>query len=351
MKTKKNNSHSKTRSSSKSPRSKSPKSSPRSSPRSSAQKDNLVDFLYPSDRESHFFPHHTRSSSKIGATRTCFAALAIMLVSYALDAMEIRKDYANLQKLVVEIIIGSLSTANTLIMEEKKPIKGSLKDVLEQYVDPGTISTIMFLNSTFKGRFSGRDVVRGTMDTISPCRGDVVDQEGTFFHDFPLNVPIPIAITTANEPDRRGIWEVDDWGSVVISCKKGRYMIRWYGAYGSDNIQISHGASDPMPLEDFYRHIDENGNFKDIGGRSFHSFIEQFILRQNDYEKVPQPASKRSKDYTTRVKEEIDSWVDSSHRGRFFKMIAFTSNGNDVISEINKVISDEGILETSKHIK
>ena len=128
-------------------------------------------------------------------------------------------------------------------------------------------------------------------------------------------------------------------------------MIKWYGAYGSDNIQISHGASEPMLLEHFYRHIDEDGNFKDIGGRSFHSFIEQFILRRNDYEKVPQPVTKRPKDYNTRVAEEIDSWVDSSRRGRFFKMIAFTSNGNDVISEINKVISDEEILKISKHIK
>lgn len=330
----------KSRSKSKSPRSKS--KSPRSSP------DEFVDFLYPGHRESHFFPQRTRSTYKIGATRTCFAALAILLVSHALTSMEVTKDYANLQKLVVEMIIGSLSTGNSIIMDGKKLAKGSLKSVLEKYIDPYTISVISSLNATFKGRFS-EDIVRGTMERILPCRGNTVEQEGTFFNDFPLNIPIPIAITTANGPDSRRMWEVDDWGSLVITCENGKYMIKWYGAYGSDNIQISHGASRSMSLEHFYRHINEDGSFKDIESESFNTFIKNFILRESDYDKVPQ--SKPLKNYNTRVAEEIDSWVQSSRRGRHFKMIAFTSDGSDVINEIIKVILDDGVIEASKHIK
>jgi hypothetical protein len=315
-------------------------------------KDNLILPLYPGETRNSKIFQNTRMYSKVGSTRTCFTALGIILVSYVMDNLDL--DDPNLQRLVVELITGtSLSLGNSLIVENKKLIKGSLRSALERYCDASVFPVISSLHAAFKGRFSGDDIVRGTTETILPCEGDSVNQEGTFFHDFPLNVPIPIAITTANTSE--GFWEVDDWGCVVISCEnsrsRGRYMIKWCGAYGSDGIQIAPGSSELMPLQDFYRLINEDGSFKDISNRpgsKFRRFIEQFIFRHNDFEKTPQPTKKS---YETSVTDEIQSWVDSSQRGRHFKMIAFTSNGNDIIGEITKIVSDDGIVEASRHIK
>ena len=323
--------------------------------------DKIVNYLYYNKNQaSHFIKHDTRLMSKIGFSRTCFIALCIMLVSYVLSSLEI-KEYANLQKLIVELIIGSnLQFGNTILLSDLPPfklMKGGLERVLKYYLErtgpaEDIIRTINALHYTFKGNFGPHwrhMIIRGTTEHLDNCREDAVNQEGTFFHDFPLNTPIPIAITTQNHPNSNNVWEIDDWGSVFISCVNNRYSIKWYGAYGSDNIQISFGVSEPMTLEHFYSHISPEGNFMDIGGSKFRGFIEQFILRRNDYDKVPQPLP--TKDYDTRLIEEIRSWITSSQRGYHFKMIAFMTKYGNVIDEIKKVAIHDGILEASNHIK
>lgn len=320
--------------------------------------DKFVDFLYYNEtRPSHFIHHNTRLMSNIGFTRTCFIALCIMLVSYVLTSLEV-DNYADLQKLMVELIIGTdISFGNAILLSDTpKPvlIKGSLEKALRYYIDKEDnilptneiIRRISKLNIAFKGNFGPNShdmIVRGTTEHIRPCTTNYVDQEGTFFHEFPLDVPIPIAITTRREPIDN-VWEVDDWGCVVISCISSRYMIRWYGAYGSDHIQISFGGSEPIPLEEFYSLIDESGVFHTTDER-FREFIEKFILRRIDYEKVPdQPLPRRS--YSARVTDEVRPWISGN-----FKMIAFMANDHNIIDEIGIIVHQDGIVEASKHLK
>lgn len=335
----------------------------------------FVDFLYYNpERDSHFLLHDTRSMKKLGMTRTCFIALCVMLVSYVLEKVG---NFADLQYLLVNIIVNNISFKNTILYENSKRIEGSLEKVLIDYIKEASvpeamalvaheseedseiisneldriskyiISMIKSLHYTITGKFSpSSKIVTGSPGVVAPRSCDENLFPGTFFNGYPLNVPIPIAITRQNNPVITGMglyeWGIDDWGALMITCES-EYMIRWYGAYGSDNIQIAFGVSEPMTLVEFYNHIDERGNFN-VLDPEFDEFVKKFILRRADY-------VGKEGEYEKSVYDEIQIWKKSAERRQFFKMIAFTTEYGEFINVIEELSQEKGILEASKHIK
>jgi hypothetical protein len=273
-----------------------------------------------------------------------------MIVSYILQKNHIYDN--NLQYFLTYAITKGLHVANTIIKGKVKgKVKGSLEDAIRYYdVDSDAINSIENLHLAISGKiiYLHRIVTGNDYPSVECTDGDV-NQAGTFFNTYPLNTPIPIAITRQTDiqvmrSGLGGYWGIDDWGCLIITCED-EYMIRWIGSFQSDNIKIVHGISEPMPLQEFYNYMDEYGNFKvlesDMLNPMFENFVKHFILREDNY---------IGKNYEKSLKKELNVWVTSARIGNFFKMIAFSTSSGEFDDVIQTLVNDENIREISKHI-